>query len=123
MLYLGSFLAVIIGLVHSYLGEKYILIRLFQRDNLPQLLGGDWFTKRVLRFAWHLTTVAWAGFAAILFVLANPSQTLDKDLLYIIGGVFFLSGLMSASFTNGKHLSWIIFWSISGICFYTLSYG
>ena len=123
MLYIGSFLALFIGLVHSYLGEKYILIRLFQNNNLPELLGGDWFTKRILRFAWHLTTVAWAGFSAILFVLANPSQTLDEDVLYITGSVFFLSGLMSAGFTNGKHLSWIIFWSIAGTCFYTLNYG
>jgi hypothetical protein len=123
MLYLGSFLAVIIGLVHSYLGEKYILIRLFQRDNLPQLFGGDWFTKRVLRFAWHLTTVAWTGFAAILFVLATSNQTLQRDLLLIIGSVFLISGLMSAGFTKGRHLSWIVFWSIAGTSFYTLNYG
>ena len=51
------------------LGEKYILIRLFKRNNLPKLLGSDWLTKRVLRFAWHLTSIAWWGFAAILYWL------------------------------------------------------
>ncbi|MFT5881048.1 MAG: hypothetical protein ACI86X_002187 [Moritella sp.] len=63
MLITGALLAIFIGLVHSYLGELFILTRLFRQD-LPKLLGNDWFTKRILRFAWHLTTVAWWGFAA-----------------------------------------------------------
>lgn len=42
------------GLTHSYLGEKYILIRLFRRDNIPKLLGSDEFTKGTLRFCWHI---------------------------------------------------------------------
>ena len=58
MLIIGTILLLIIGIIHSYLGEKYILIRLFRREDLPKLLGGDWFTKRVLRFGWHLTTLA-----------------------------------------------------------------
>lgn len=52
MLLFAAALLIIIGFVHSYLGEKYLLIRLFKRDNLPKLLGSDWFTKRVLR--WYL---------------------------------------------------------------------
>jgi hypothetical protein len=66
----AALLCMLIGVAHSYLGEKYILIRLFRRDNLPKLLGSDWFTKRTLRFAWHLTSIAWWGFAALLFTIA-----------------------------------------------------
>lgn len=117
MLVTGAFLAIFIGLVHSYLGERYILIRLFKRE-LPKLLGSDWFTKRVLRFAWHLTTVAWFGFAAILFLLSNPGEYIQKQILMVIAGVFLVNGLVSASFTKGKHISWIFFWLISGLSFY-----
>lgn len=117
MLVTSALLAIFIGLVHSYLGERYILIRLFKRD-LPQLLGSDWFTKRILRFAWHLTTVAWWGFAAILFILANPNDDLQKQILVVIAGVFLVSGLFSAGFTKGKHISWIFFWLIAGMSFY-----
>lgn len=119
MLYIGASLAVFIGFLHSLLGEKFILTRLFQRTNLPHLFGSDWFTKRVLRFAWHLTTVAWWGFAAILVVLEKPSTTTHSDLLFIIGGVFVMSGIIAAGFTRGKHLSWIVFWAIAASCFYT----
>lgn len=118
MLYIACVLAVLIGLLHSVLGEKYILTRLFRRDNLPQLLGGDWFTKRVLRFARHLTTIAWWGFAAILFALASPGQNIHREVLLVVAVVFLVSGILSAAFTKGKHISWLIFWAISGISFY-----
>lgn len=39
-LYIAAFLAFAIGLAHSILGERYILIRLLRRDNLPKLLWG-----------------------------------------------------------------------------------
>lgn len=117
MLIISAFLAIFLGLVHSYLGERYILIRLFKRE-LPKLLGNDWFTKRVLRFAWHLTTVAWFGFAAILFILSNPSDDIQQQVLRVIAAVFLISGLFSAAFTRGKHISWVFFWTISGLCFY-----
>ena len=46
MLVTGAFLAIFIGVVHSFLGERFILIPLFKGE-LPKLLGSDWFTKRV----------------------------------------------------------------------------
>jgi hypothetical protein len=113
MLLIGSFLLFFIGIVHSYLGEKYILIRLFRRDNLPKLLGSDWFTKRVLRFAWHLTTLAWWGFAAILYLLSSPSDNIRSEILFTIALVFTLSGIVSLLFSHGKHLSWLFFFAIA----------
>ncbi|PHR90340.1 MAG: hypothetical protein COA76_01390 [Moritella sp.] len=117
MLVTSAFLAIFIGLVHSYLGERYILTRLFKGD-LPKLLGSDWFTKRTLRFAWHLTTVAWWGFAAVLFILSSPNGDTQKQILVVIAVVFFVSGLFSSVFTKGKHISWIFFWLIAGMSFY-----
>lgn len=113
MLLVGSFLLIFIGLVHSYLGEKYLLIRLCRRDNLPKLLGSDWFTKRVLRFAWHLTTVAWWGFAAILYLLYKPSSNVHAEILVTIAIVFAISGIVSLVFSRGKHLSWLFFFGIA----------
>ena len=113
MLIIGALLLILIGFVHSFMGEKYILIRLFRNNNLPKLLGGDWFTKRVLRFAWHLTTLAWWGFAAILYLLSVPSENIRSEILLTITVVFALSGVVSLSFTRGKHLSWVFFFSIA----------
>lgn len=110
MLIIASMLLVLCGVVHSILGEKYILIRLFKRDNLPHLFGSDHFTKGTLRFAWHVTSLAWFGFAALLVLL--PGSVL---LLYTVSLVFGLSGVFSAHYTKGKHLSWLVFFVISGL--------
>lgn len=123
MLLVGSFLLIVIGFIHSYLGEKYILIRLFKRNNLPKLLGSDWFTKRVIRFAWHLTTIAWWGFAAILYFLSNPSSNLQAEILITIASVFAISGVVSLLFSRGKHLSWLFFFGITGSSIFGLIFN
>ena len=123
MLLIGTILLLIIGIVHSYLGEKYLLIRLFRREDLPKLLGSDWFTKRVLRFAWHLTTLAWWGFAAILYVLSTPSENVKSEILVIISVVFALSGIVSLLFSRGKHLSWLFFFSIAATSYFGVIYS
>jgi Cu/Ag efflux pump CusA len=86
---------------------------MFRRDNLPKLLGSDWLTKRVLRFAWHLTTIAWWGFAVILYLLSTPSDNLRTEILITIAVIFALSGVVSLLFSRGKHLSWLFFFGIA----------
>ena len=74
-----------VGLAHSVLGEKYILIRLFRRPDLPKLFGGTEFTVRTLRFAWHLTTIAWWGAMAMFFEMARG----PLDSATVLYGRFF----------------------------------
>ena len=116
MLLVAVVLTVGIGLVHSVLGERYILTRLF-RQQLPKLFGDDWFTKQTLRFVWHVLTVAWFGFAALMFQLyaGEPSRS---DLLTTIGITFAVTGLIALVASRAKHLSWIVFGMISVICLY-----
>ncbi|MGI9263212.1 MAG: hypothetical protein ACR2QR_14295 [Woeseiaceae bacterium] len=116
MLLVAVALTVGIGLVHSVLGERYILTRLF-RQQLPKLFGSDWFTKQTLRFVWHLLTVAWFGFAALMFQL-NAGTPSRADLLNTIGITFAITGLIALIASRAKHLSWIVFGAISVICLY-----
>lgn len=115
MLLVAVVLVVLLGIAHSYLGERFLLMRLFKRDNLPKLLGGDAFTKGTLRFAWHLTSVAWFGLAAMLFSV-HMSGKIEADFaLYTISAVSVVSALFAASFTRGRHLSWIVFLAVAAI--------
>ena len=115
MLLIAAALLVLIGLAHSYLGEKYILIRLFRRP-LPKLFGDDWFTRNTLRFAWHITTVAWLGFAALL-VLAHLGVATRGNVLDAIAATFLLTATISLVASKGKHLSWIVFGAVAILCF------
>ena len=107
-LYLAAFLAVATGLAHSILGERYILRRLFRRTDIPHLFGGPEFTTRTLRFAWHITTIAWWGLAAIIILIARDEAT-PASLLYVLGVTCLLSGAISAAVARFQHLSWIVF--------------
>jgi hypothetical protein len=123
VLKIAAVLSILIGIIHSYLGERYILIRLFRRNSIPHLFGSEFFTKGTLRFAWHMTTVAWFGFGYLLFIISEPNENITQIALHTIGAVFLVTGLLSFGFTRGKHLSWIVFWAISSISFYTAING
>jgi hypothetical protein len=107
--------------VHSVLGEKYLIIRLNRRDNLPKLLGSDDFTKRLIRFAWHLTTLAWWAIAAIVWLIAQPSANLGNDILWVVCITFVISGITSLYFSHGKHLSWLFFFAIAATSYMGMS--
>jgi hypothetical protein len=127
MLYLAAILLFLLGLAHSLLGERYILMRLFKQNTLPKLFGGTHFTRRTLRFAWHLTTVAWWGLAALLGLLAQnrlspnsdfqnsifqnsalSNNPLESSVLTVIGWTMLLSSLLPLFLTRGRHLSWVV---------------
>lgn len=106
-LIVAALLAVGVGLAHSLLGECYIITRLLRRD-LPKLFGSDAFTKQTLRFAWHLTTIAWLGFGALLGLMALEALTPGRAA-GVMAAVFLASSVITAAFTKGKHLAWVVF--------------
>ena len=108
-------LAAVVAVAHSFLGERYILIRLFRREDLPRLFGSDWFTRRTLRFAWHVTSVAWLGLAAVLVVLAGPGVPDRSALLRVVAVTFSLTAVVAAVGSRGKHLSWVAFTAIAAL--------
>ena len=110
----GAILTLLIAAAHSYLGERYILVRLFRHSNLPQLFGSDTFTKQTLRFAWHLTTIAWIGLASVLLIgVVVPSSDQLSTLLKAISLTFFISAVVTLIGSRGCHLAWVVFLSIS----------
>jgi hypothetical protein len=112
-------LAALLAGAHSYLGERYIMVRLLRRDDLPKLFGGVDFTKRTLRFAWHLTSIAWVGFAAvILLILQGPGAGAQGQLRAIIAATFAASGVVAVVGSRGRHLSWVVFFAIAALVWF-----
>jgi hypothetical protein len=89
-------------------------MRLFRRDNLPQLFGGTAFTIGTLRCAWHLTTVAWWGLGYIVWMAGQ--QSLDAaHALRAVAVVALISVVFPIYFTRGRHLVWIVFFVVGGV--------
>ncbi len=117
LLFIAAFLAVAIGIAHSVLGELYLLIPLFRHDHFPKFLGSTEFATRTLRFAWHITTIAWLGFAAILVQLALGSISASGVAL-VVGITFVSTGIVTFAVSRAKHLAWPVFLVIGCVALY-----
>lgn len=104
-LYIAACILVVLCAAHSYLGERYLLIRLFQRGNLPTLIAATGFTEGTLRFVWHMVSVFGTGVAFLLVQLqqgGGPAQATAT-----LGWTLVLAALLPLYFTRGRHLSWV----------------
>lgn len=87
----------VLAIVHSTLGERELLQPLFRQA--WDVGEPRWGVERVLRFAWHLTSVAWLALAAI--VLGVPTLPVVAVFSVISAAMIFV--MLRA------HLAWPIF--------------
>jgi hypothetical protein len=108
LLLLAAVILISIGIAHSYLGERYVFGRLFALRDLPLLHHGRRYTEMVIRFAWHLTSVAWWGFAAVIIALSNGLYS-----AHVVGGIvgctLLLTGTIIIVTAGIRHPAWWAF--------------
>lgn len=126
---IAAILAIGIAVTHSYLGERYLIRRLLRRDDLPRVFRDAATTKGTIRFAWHLTSIAWGGMGVVLWVLAGhePSPAavtayesgadLATAVARIIGVTFLISGVITAVMSRLRHLAWVVFLAIAVLAY------
>ena len=112
-LLVSGMLCVLIGITHSYLGETRILRPMYSQYTLPVLRGSDRATKNVMRFAWHLTSIAWWGLGAVLFVIASPAPNPVPCILRVIAITFAIHAIVTAGASRFRHYAWIVFGAIA----------
>ena len=115
-LLLAASLTVTIGLVHSWLGEVRLIGPLLHPATRSGLLEKSRFARQVLRFAWHLTTIAWWGTAAVLALLAfGPLAGNSGAVLIALSVTFAVTGAVALVTSRGRHLAWPVFLAIAGL--------
>ena len=63
----AALIAFILGIVHSYIGEKYLVSPILRSEHLISALSGSVGLKKVaLRVCWHFATIAMWGTATTL---------------------------------------------------------
>jgi hypothetical protein len=95
----------VIGILHSVLGEHFILTRM---RSLPPVFGSELFTSRILRFAWHITTLLLLGIGLLLAVQACGRGGADLAA-HIFSVTFLLCAILAGGVSRGKHFSWVLF--------------
>ena len=104
----------LIGICHSWLGERKIIgpLLLRSQESGSHHIGGG--TRRIIRGAWHLTSVTWIGGALIFLVIGA------NDLTDATRGILMLTTLLYGSIsvylllsTKGRHVAWPLFLAVS----------
>ena len=68
----AALIAFILGIVHSYMGEKYLVSPILRSEHLISALSGSVGLKKVaLRVCWHFATIAMWGTATTLVFLSS----------------------------------------------------
>jgi VIT1/CCC1 family predicted Fe2+/Mn2+ transporter len=114
MLLVAGLLSALIGIAHSVLGERLLLGPLFERGDLPKLLGSAAFARRTLRFTWHLTTVLLLGIGVMVMILSlAPLDSQSACILRVLAITFAVCSLLSLIGARARHFSWWVFLIIS----------
>ncbi len=111
-----------IGVMHTVLaewkGERRLVRRITQARLLDSSDAEDLLAKRIVRLAWHATSLTWCGIAAALAYLSFAEQTESlKTVVRILGSTFLLHSVVSLVIARGKHPSWYLFLIVSVFCF------
>ena len=97
-LWASAAVMVLTAAIHSYFGEKRLIAPLLAQDKtvLTQPLA-----RKVIRFAWHFTSLLMIVCAAVVAWPGTPDQ------LVLLTGVAWLAvGLFDAVYTRGQHIGW-----------------
>jgi len=107
----GAVLLVLIGLIHSVLGEVLIFQRMRSSGVVPtqggKLLGAG--HVRIVWASWHVVSVlAWAVAALLVELGTGPAGGADPQrmLAWIVGALLASSALVGLG-TRGRHPGWL----------------
>jgi len=112
LLLVASLTLAFIGFIHSYLGERHVLSRILALPDLPALRGSRTYMAAILRWAWHLTSVAWWGTAATLLVLWSGGEL--PAVGAVLAATFGLHGVIILFKTSPRHPAWPLFFLTAG---------
>ncbi|MEO8224265.1 MAG: hypothetical protein ABI661_05625 [Gammaproteobacteria bacterium] len=107
----AGIIAILVGLIHSVLGERLIFVRM-RKAGLVPTVGSPRLEERHVRIlwaSWHVLTVLGWGIGAILVWLSLPSSSAvpREFLVQAIVAAMLGGSLLVAVGTKGRHPGWI----------------
>ncbi len=114
-------LMLLIGIVHSVLGEHLVFRRLRGRGLIPTEGGALLLERhvRILWATWHLTSLLGWFIAAVLLLLADDDAALRHGRVVLATGIAlatFLGALLVLVGTRGRHPGWLGLLIVSVLC-------
>jgi hypothetical protein len=115
----ASMLTGLMCLVHSVMGEIFILIPLHKREG--RVGGARLTTRAVLRFTWHILSVLGLGMAVILWYYSRLTALAADQIavLRILALTFLVSFGIALAGSRARHPSWAVFLAVAGLTWFS----
>src|SRR5690349_5039380 len=112
----------LLGAMHTVMGECWGKRRLARRPPHSRAFDPenpkDVLTARIVRVAWHSTSITWCGIGVVLAVLASTESTPSVIVaLRVIALTFLCCALLSLWIARGRHPSWVLFSLVAAAAF------
>ena len=111
-----------IGVMHTVVaewkGERRLVWRITQLTLFDSDDAKDLLAKRIVRLAWHLTSLIWCSCAVVLAYIAFVEASGPIIMVVrILASVFLLHSALSLAIVRGRHASWLGFLIVSVFSF------
>ena len=108
-LFTAAVIAIVVGIVHSVLGELLIFKKLRSAGLVPTEPAAPLQSRniRILWATWHLASIFGFALAAILFALSNSAAPQNSAILNPLIFAFVGGSALVLFATKGKHPGWV----------------
>ena len=109
LLLAAATIALLVGLVHSILGEILIFNKLRDAKLIPTKVAPPLQARniRILWATWHLASIFGWAFAGILYALAQDMASINQIVSNAAVFAFLGGSLLVLISTRGKHPGWL----------------
>ena len=120
-LVMAAVLSVLVGLVHSVLGEVLIFSKLRQGSVVPTLSAAPLQSRnvRILWATWHLASVLGVATATVL-LHASRLVSPDAFVIHTMAIAMLLSSVLVLYATRARHPGWIGLAGVAVLCWLAL---
>lgn len=109
LLSVAAALAVGAGITHSVLGERRLIGPILDAAPPGPAVLRSRLSRRILRFAWHATSLAWIAQAAVLGIVAIlPAGAQGPPIVVVTGASFLVIAAIAVAISRGRHVGWPI---------------
>ena len=108
-LLIAAIATLLVAGMHTIAGERMVIGPLLRSPDLPRLTGSVESTRNLLRWAWHFTSLAWVGFAVVLFLLRDAHPDARLVIGRTVSAVLAVYGLITLIGSRGRHPAWPLF--------------
>lgn len=113
MIETSAIFLVLVGLMHSVLGQRNLISPLLAWEDFPIVLGSQRNGRLTLWFGWHALTLFWWAQAYVLWRIADDPSRAALVTLVSLAFACAVIGATTLVVSKAKHLSWVFFLPIT----------